>query len=112
VPEVLNEKEIRLAVELLCEGLPLFGVDAPRIAICGLNPHAGDGGSIGDEEVKWITPLIEQLQKEGFPVTGPHPADTVFHEAVQGSYDAVVALYHDQGLGPLKLWAFDQGVNI
>ncbi len=112
VPEVLNEKEIRLAVSLLCEGLPLFGVDAPRIAICGLNPHAGDGGSIGDEEVTWITPLIEKMKTEGYPVTGPRPADTVFHEAVNGAYDAVVALYHDQGLGPLKLWAFDEGVNI
>ncbi|MDF3129800.1 4-hydroxythreonine-4-phosphate dehydrogenase PdxA [Kiritimatiellaeota bacterium B1221] len=112
VPEVLNEREIRLAVSLLCEGLPLFGVDAPRIGICGLNPHAGDGGSIGKEEVNWITPLIEQMKAEGLPVMGPRPADTVFHEAVHGAYDAVVALYHDQGLGPLKLWAFDEGVNI
>jgi 4-hydroxythreonine-4-phosphate dehydrogenase len=62
--------------------------------------------------VEWITPLIQQLQREDAPVTGPHPADTVFHEAVQGAHDAIVALYHDQGLGPLKLWAFDEGVNI
>jgi 4-hydroxythreonine-4-phosphate dehydrogenase len=112
IPEVLNEHEIRLAVELLCEGLPLFGIDAPRIAVCGLNPHAGDGGSIGREEVEWIGPLIERMQAEGKPVSGPRPGDTVFHEAVTGAYDAIVALYHDQGLGPLKLWAFDQGVNI
>lgn len=112
IHEVLNEREIRLAVDLLCEGLPLFGIDSPRIAVCGLNPHAGDGGSIGREEVEWIGPLIERMRAEGKPVSGPCPGDTVFHEAVNGAYDAIVALYHDQGLGPLKLWAFDQGVNI
>lgn len=112
IPEVLNAHEIRLAVDLLCEALPLFGIVSPRIAVCGLNPHAGDGGSIGREEVEWIAPLIAQLQAEGKPVSGPHPGDTVFHEAVNGQHDAVVAMYHDQGLAPLKLWAFDQGVNI
>lgn len=112
ITEVLNEGEIRLAVELLCEGLPLFGIDSPRIAVCGLNPHAGDGGGIGREEVEWIAPLIERMRAEGKPVTGPCPGDTVFHQAVNGAFDAIVALYHDQGLGPLKLWAFDQGVNI
>lgn len=112
VAEVLNETEIRMAVELLYEALPLFGLKDSRIAICGLNPHAGDGGAIGSEEVEWISPLIKTLQSEGLPVSGPHPADTVFHEAVKGNHDAIVALYHDQGLGPLKLWAFDQGVNI
>jgi 4-hydroxythreonine-4-phosphate dehydrogenase len=112
IPEVLNEREIRQAVDLLLEGLPLFGIASPRIAVCGLNPHAGDGGSIGREEVEWISPLILQMQAEGKPVFGPRPGDTVFHEAVSGQYDAVVAMYHDQGLAPLKLWAFDQGVNI
>jgi len=113
VPERVTESEIRLAVELLREGLPLLGIPSPRIAVCGLNPHAGDGGAIGDEEIEWIGPLIQTLQEEGAPVTGPHPADTVFHQAVhQGAFDAVVALYHDQGLAPLKLWAFDEGVNL
>jgi 4-hydroxythreonine-4-phosphate dehydrogenase len=113
VAEVLNEHEIRLAVELLCEGLPLLGVSSPRIAICGLNPHAGDGGAIGDEEIEWIDPLIRELAAEGKPVSGPHPADTVFHQAaLRGEFDAIVALYHDQGLAPLKLWAFDEGVNL
>ncbi len=112
VAEQLCAQDIRTAVELLQEGLPLFGISTPRIAICGLNPHAGDGGTLGREEVEWIAPLIRQLAGEGFPVTGPHPADTVFHAAVQGEHDAIVALYHDQGLGPLKLWAFDEGVNI
>lgn len=112
ITEVLNENEIRLAVDLLIEGLPAFGFDAPRIAVCGLNPHAGDGGSIGREEEEWIGPLIARMQAEGKPVSGPHPGDTVFHQAVSGDFDAVVAMYHDQGLAPLKLWAFDQGVNI
>jgi 4-hydroxythreonine-4-phosphate dehydrogenase len=112
IPETLNEHEIRLAVDLLCEGLPLLGVASPRIAICGLNPHAGDGGTIGTDEVDWIAPLIHTLQQEAKPVTGPHPGDTVFHAAVNGAYDAIVAMYHDQGLAPLKLWAFDEGVNI
>lgn len=109
----LSAAEIRMAVELLVEGLPAFGVDAPRIAVCGLNPHAGDGGAIGREEVEWIAPLIRDLAAEGFPVSGPWPADTVFHQAVRrNQFDAVVALYHDQGLAPLKLWAFDEGVNV
>lgn len=108
----LTETEIRMAVELLVEALPALGVPQPRIAVCGLNPHAGDGGTLGREEVDWIAPLISRLAAEGLPVTGPHPADTVFHQAVHGAHDAIVALYHDQGLAPLKLWAFDEGVNI
>jgi len=108
----LGEPEIRLAVTLLFEALPALGVPPPRIAVCGLNPHAGDGGTLGREETDWIAPLIARLAAEGFPVTGPHPADTVFHQAVHGTHDAIVALYHDQGLAPLKLWAFDEGVNI
>lgn len=112
VPEALTPDEIRLAVTLLQEGLPWMGVSTPRIAVCGLNPHAGDQGTIGREEVDWILPLVEELRSEGAPVTGPHPADTVFYEAVKGEHDAIVALYHDQGLGPLKLWAFDEGVNL
>ncbi|MCC5844764.1 MAG: 4-hydroxythreonine-4-phosphate dehydrogenase PdxA [Verrucomicrobia bacterium] len=108
----LGEAEIRMAVALLFEALPALGVPNPRIAVCGLNPHAGDGGTLGREEIDWIAPLITRLAAEGFPVTGPHPADTVFHQAVHGAHDAIVALYHDQGLAPLKLWAFDEGVNI
>lgn len=112
VADTLTPADIRTAVELLHEALPALGVPTPRIAICGLNPHAGDGGTLGREETDWIAPLITQLAAEGFPVTGPHPADTVFHEAVHGAHDAIVALYHDQGLPALKLWAFDQGVNL
>lgn len=113
VPDALTPDTIRTAAELLVEGLPALGILQPRIAICGLNPHAGDGGAIGDEELTWISPLIRRLAAEGLPVSGPHPADTVFHQAVrEQAFDAVIALYHDQGLGPLKLWAFDEGVNL
>lgn len=112
VPLRLCEADIRVAVELLLQGLPRLGVESPRVAVCGLNPHAGDGGVIGTEEKEWIGPLLDRMRAEGLPVEGPCPADTVFHQAVNGAYDAVVALYHDQGLAPLKLWAFDQGVNI
>jgi len=113
VADRLNGEEIRMAVELLLEGLPALGIPEPRIAICGLNPHAGDGGAIGNEEVEWISPLIQRMVSEGLPVSGPWPADTVFHQAAHlHAFDAVVALYHDQGLAPLKLWAFDEGVNI
>ncbi len=113
VATAVTETEIRTAVNLLLDGLALLGIPSPRIAICGLNPHAGDGGALGTEERDWIQPLITTLQSEGAPVSGPHPADTVFHQAVhQKAFDAVVALYHDQGLAPLKLWAFDEGVNV
>ncbi len=112
VAQVLGEHDVRLGVELMSEGLPLLGIKDPRIAVCGLNPHAGDGGTLGSEEQEWIDPLVRRLQAEGYGVSGTHPADTVFHQAVKGEYDAVVAMYHDQGLAPLKLLAFDEGVNV
>ena len=112
VAETLKESDVRLAIELVSKGLPWMGVPQPKIAVCGLNPHAGDGGTLGTEERDWIEPLIQELREDVPGVSGPHPADTVFHQAVHGSYDAVIAMYHDQGLGPLKLLAFDEGVNV
>ncbi len=84
----------------------------PRIAIAALNPHAGEGTLFGYEEQTIITPAIEQLRSQGLDVSGPHPPDTVFYAAVRGNYDAVVCMYHDQGLIPLKLLHFEDGVNI
>jgi 4-hydroxythreonine-4-phosphate dehydrogenase len=84
----------------------------PRIAIAALNPHAGEGTLFGREEQTIITPAIEQLRSRGFDVSGPHPPDTVFYAAARGNYDVVVCMYHDQGLIPLKLLHFDDGVNI
>lgn len=92
----------------------VFGIDKPRIAVCGLNPHASDNSLFGNEERLHIAPAIEQLNQcgSGGEFGGPYPADTVFYRALQGKFDAVLAMYHDQGLGPLKTVHFDDGVNI
>jgi 4-hydroxythreonine-4-phosphate dehydrogenase len=88
----------------------LFGIQAPAIAVCALNPHAGDGGVIGDEEMKIITPAIEAAQKLGIKVTGPHPADSLF--AHPDRFDFAVSIYHDQGLIPIKMDGFGDAVNV
>ena len=86
---------------------------SPRIAVCGLNPHAGEHGLFGSEDIEQIAPAVEQARSGGIDATGPHPADTVFFQAVhRGRYDAIVCMYHDQGHGPMKLLAFDTGVNV
>lgn len=89
-----------------------FAIASPRIAVAGLNPHAGEGGSMGREDIDIIAPAIAQLQAEGLDVSGPHPADTLFHAARRATYDAVLAMYHDQALIPAKTLAFDTGVNV
>jgi 4-hydroxythreonine-4-phosphate dehydrogenase len=89
-----------------------FGIDDPRLAVSGLNPHAGEGGSLGREEIELIIPAIEALRAEGWRVTGPHPADTMFHAAARANYDAALCMYHDQALIPLKALHFEDGVNI
>jgi 4-hydroxythreonine-4-phosphate dehydrogenase len=89
-----------------------FGIAQPRIAIAGLNPHAGEGGLIGTEERDVIAPAVAELAAEGIAVTGPHSADTLFHGEARASYDAAIAMYHDQALIPLKTLAFDRGVNV
>ncbi len=112
VPAALTRKNIREAIELTGQALGLFGVKNGKIGVCGLNPHAGDGGIIGREEIDLINPAIRAARKKGFNVSGAVPADTIFHEALKGDYDAVVAMYHDQGLGPLKMLGFDEGINV
>jgi 4-hydroxythreonine-4-phosphate dehydrogenase len=89
-----------------------FGVDKPRIAVAGLNPHAGESGLIGNEEVNLIEPAIVKLVAEGLSVTGPHPADSMFYPAARAQYDVAIAMYHDQALIPLKTLSFDTGVNV
>lgn len=89
-----------------------FGIEQPRLAITGLNPHAGEGGKFGDEESQVITPAIETLRAEGIDATGPHPADALFTPRARQTYDAALCMYHDQALIPLKALEFDQGVNI
>ena len=112
VPRALTAPVIREAITLTAEALPWLGARDPRIAVCGLNPHAGEGGAMGREEIEVIGPVVRELQAAGLPLEGPLPADTVFHRAAQGEFAAVVAMYHDQGLGPLKLVAFNEGVNV
>lgn len=89
-----------------------FAIPAPRLAVSGLNPHAGEDGTIGREELDIIAPAIAQLRAEGLDVTGPHPADTLFHPAARARYDAALCMTHDQALIPLKTLAFDSGVNL
>jgi 4-hydroxythreonine-4-phosphate dehydrogenase len=89
-----------------------FGVARPRLAFAGLNPHAGEGGAMGREEIETIAPAIETLRAEGLDVVGPLPADTMFHAAARARYDVALTMYHDQGLIPAKTLAFDSGVNV
>ncbi|WP_374327736.1 4-hydroxythreonine-4-phosphate dehydrogenase PdxA [Paracoccus pantotrophus] len=89
-----------------------FGLARPRLAIAGLNPHAGENGVMGDEEARWMAPLIERLRREGFDLRGPLPADTMFHPAARARYDAALCAYHDQALIPIKTLDFAGGVNV
>jgi 4-hydroxythreonine-4-phosphate dehydrogenase len=89
-----------------------FGIERPRIAIAALNPHAGDGGLIGDEDRRVVAPAVSELQRAGLDVEGPYPADSLFHSWRRRGYDALVALYHDQGMIPFKMEAFERGVNV
>src|SRR5262249_18703930 len=89
-----------------------WGIRAPRIAVCGLNPHAGEGGYLGDEELKVIGPAVEQMRHEGLDARGPLPADTVFVPRLLAGFDAVLAMYHDQGLPVVKHAGFESAVNV
>ena len=89
-----------------------FKIQTPRIAVAGLNPHAGEGGKMGREDLDLITPIIERLNGQPAILTGPHSADTLFHAAARQNYDAAIAMYHDQALIPIKTLDFDQGVNL
>ena len=111
VPEKLTAEKITLAIELAAQSCRDLGLPRAKIAVAGLNPHAGEGGEFGDEEIKTIAPAVLAALARGFDVTGPLSGDTVFHYALRGEFDAVVAMYHDQGLAPLKAVAFDSGVN-
>jgi 4-hydroxythreonine-4-phosphate dehydrogenase len=111
VPEKLTAEKITLAIELAAQSCRDLGLPRAKIAVAGLNPHAGEGGEFGDEEITTIAPTVQAMQKRGFDVVGPLSGDTVFHYALKGEFDAVVAMYHDQGLAPLKAVAFDSGIN-
>ena len=112
VADALSPAGLKQTIRMTAEALDWLGARQRRVAVCGLNPHAGDGGVLGDEEKRWIRPAIRAVRRKGLTLTGPVPADTVFHQARHGLYDAVIALYHDQGLAPFKALAFERGVNL
>lgn len=113
VPEALTETLLEDTIRITARGLmDQFGIENPRIAVAGLNPHAGEGGAMGREEIELITPLLERLKSEGMDLSGPLPADTMFHEAARARYDTAICMYHDQALVPIKTLDFDKGVNV
>ncbi|MCX6992686.1 MAG: 4-hydroxythreonine-4-phosphate dehydrogenase PdxA [Kiritimatiellaeota bacterium] len=112
VAESISRSAIQEAVQLAAQALPWLGVKQKKVGVCALNPHAGDNGVLGREEITTIRPVLCALRRKGLNIEGPVPGDVIFHQALQGRYGAVVAMYHDQGLGPLKMIAFEEGVNL
>jgi 4-hydroxythreonine-4-phosphate dehydrogenase len=111
VASQITKIKVELAIELAAQACRDLGLPRARVAVCGLNPHAGEGGEMGDEEKKIIGPAVLAAQRRHLDVMGPMSADTLFYRAYKGDCDAVVAMYHDQGLVPLKMVAFESGVN-
>ena len=112
VPQLINKKRVYKAIYLTWQMLKKLKLDHRPIGVCGLNPHAGEKGKIGEEEIKILEPAIKKAQSKCINVKGPYPADTIFYRAYHGEFSAVIAMYHDQGLGPLKLMHFNKSVNI
>jgi 4-hydroxythreonine-4-phosphate dehydrogenase len=112
VPDVIKEKLVFKTIVLATKGAEMIGIKKPRIAVAGLNPHAGESGLLGKEEMRAIIPAVNNARKKGFNVSGPYPPDVVFYKAYNGYFDIVVSMYHDQGLIPFKMLAFDSGVNV
>jgi 4-hydroxythreonine-4-phosphate dehydrogenase len=113
VPKALTPELLRTTIDITHAALQRdFGLDAPRIAIAGLNPHAGEGGAMGREELDFIAPLIADYRARGVDVFGPLPADTMFHAAARARYDTAICMYHDQALIPIKTIDFAGGVNV
>ena len=112
VSGALTRELVEDIIDLSAQELPRFGIAQPRLAVAGLNPHAGEDGLLGPEEGTVLRPAIEAAQQRGLRIDGPFPGDTVFGRAVRGEFDAVIACYHDQGLIPVKLLAFGHAVNV
>ena len=113
VPRALTPEVLEQAVRITDAGLRRdFGIDMPRLAVAGLNPHAGENGVMGTEEMAWIARLIARLRAEGLDLAGPLPADTMFHAPARARYDAALCAYHDQALIPIKTLDFAGGVNV
>lgn len=112
VPALLTRELLGGIIDLTARELPRFGIAHPRIALAGLNPHAGEEGLLGSEEVQVLRPAVEEARARGIGIDGPFPGDTIFGRAARGEFDTVVACYHDQGLIPVKLLAFGRAVNV
>ena len=113
VPGALTADLLEATLRITRHGLVAdFGIAAPRLAVAGLNPHAGESGTMGREEIEVIVPVLDRLRGEGMTLLGPHSADTLFHPAARAGYDAAVCMYHDQALIPIKTIDFDGGVNV
>ncbi|MBZ0157956.1 MAG: 4-hydroxythreonine-4-phosphate dehydrogenase PdxA [Alphaproteobacteria bacterium] len=112
VPALVTRERVLRTITLAGRACAMMGIVSPRIAVAGLNPHAGESGIFGMEEQDSISPAVRDAQAAGIPVSGPYPADALFHRMYRGDFDIVVCMYHDQGLIPLKMIAFDRGVNI
>ena len=112
VPRLMTAALLADVIDLTARELPRFGIAAPRLALAGLNPHAGEDGLLGDEEERILKPAVAAARGRGIQVNGPYPGDTVFVRASRGEFDAVIACYHDQGLIPVKLLAFGESVNV
>ncbi len=110
--EHVKQDRIAASIRIGHEALRRIGMATPRIAVAGLNPHAGEGGAFGREEIEEIAPAVRQCRNEGIDCGGPHPPDTLFGKMRDGRFDMVIAMYHDQGHIPLKLVAMDEGVNV
>ena len=108
VPSLITTRKVADTISLAIQGCQMLGIKRPRVAVCGLNPHAGDGGVLGNEEKKIIQPAIRQFTRSRYKVTGPFPADTMWPKVVNGEYDIGVAMFHDQGQIPLKFFSFQQ----
>ncbi|MCL0061685.1 4-hydroxythreonine-4-phosphate dehydrogenase PdxA [Thermodesulfovibrionales bacterium] len=112
VPKIITKERVLKTIILAKKGCEMMDIKSPKIAVAGLNPHAGEAGIFGDEEIQMISPAVNEARDIGIPVSGPYPADILFHKAYRGEFDAVVCMYHDQGLIPLKMIARDEGVNV
>lgn len=113
VPELLTPALLEQTIRITDAALRRdFAIARPRIAVAGLNPHAGEGGMLGDEETRWIAPLLERLRAQGLDLAGPLPADTMFHPAARARHDVAICAYHDQALIPIKTLDFAGGVNV
>jgi 4-hydroxythreonine-4-phosphate dehydrogenase len=110
--EVATRDRVLETIRMTAAGGSRLGFERPRIGVAGLNPHAGEGGLFGDEEIREIAPAVADARREGIEASGPWPADTLFWRAAEGEFDFVVAMYHDQGHVPVKLSGFDEGVNV